>query len=232
MGTPKLLRLAKVAGVIAILPGLAGAQMTGSVIVTPYVGLYTPATDLGAIRVSGGGTSVNLSLKHKTAAAFGANVSYWFNERFALEGGGVFAGSDIKGSGSINELGTVTSGSETETAHVWLASAKAMVQLLPSESDYNLRFGIGPAIISRGGRAYNSDASGKFTGLTDVGAAMSLCSRYAFTRNVAMRLRVEDYMYQSKIGWKATDPTESFSFDSKLQNDFVFSVGLQLFMNP
>jgi hypothetical protein len=51
--------------------------------------------------------------------------------------------------------------------------------------------------------------------------------------NVALRLRGENYMYYSKMGWKSNiDPTREFSFDSRMQHDFVLSAGLQLFLNP
>lgn len=228
----KLLQVTRVAGLAIIVPGLAAAQLAGSVVVTPYVGLYTPSTNLGDISASAGGNAASLKFKHQTAAAFGANVSYWFNERFALEGGAAYVASDLKGTAALNELGSLTAGSETQNAHLWLGSAKVMVQLLPAASDFNLRFGIGPAIISRGGTAYKEDAGVKLTGLTDYGAAMSLCSRLPLTRSVAIRLRAEDYMYQSKIGWRdATDPTANFDLGAKMQHDFVFSAGLQLFMN-
>ena len=232
MRVERLLRATRVAGLAVIVPGLVGAQLAHSVVVTPYAGLYAPSTELGAISASAAGTSASLKFKHQTAAAFGANVSYWLTERFAIEGGAAYVGSDLKGWGTFSEPGSFTSGSETQDAHLFLGSAKMMVQLLPAESQFNLRFGVGPAIIARGGTAYKEEDGAKMTGLTNYGGVMSLCSRFSLTRTVALRLRAEDYIYQSKIGFRdAFDPSNNFDLDKKMQHDFVLSAGLQLFMN-
>jgi hypothetical protein len=88
---------------------------------------------------------------------------------------------------------------------------------------------VGPAIINRGGTAYKDDEEGKFSGLTNVGGAASLCTRIPITGRVALRLRAEDYVYQSRLKFRdAADPTGSPSFDKKLQNDLIFSAGLQI----
>lgn len=228
----KLLRVTRVAGLAIIIPGFAAAQLAGSVVVTPYVGVFSPSSNIGAISASYAGTTANLKFKQQTAAAFGANVSYWLNDRFALEGGAAFVGSDLKATGTMSGQSRFTGESDAKNAHLWLGSAKVMVQLLPAESDFNLRFGIGPAIISRGGSAYEEYNGIKVTGLTDYGAAMSLCSRLPITRAVAIRLRAEDYMYQAKLrASNVADPTANFDLGAKVQHDFIFSAGLQLFMN-
>jgi hypothetical protein len=224
--------MASLAAAVVIGPTLASAQLSGAVIVTPYVGVYTPTNDVARLGLASGGTSASLAAKHQSAAAFGANISYWLNDRFGLEGGAVYSGSHLKSSGRINEpTGTTLFEPNSEQAHVWLGSAKLMMQLMPPESDFNLRLGFGPAIISHGGSAYASDATGKFSGLTDVGAALSLCTRIPLMSNVAVRLRAEDYMYESKINWKGVDPSEDVNFKQRTQHDFIFSAGLQLFLN-
>jgi hypothetical protein len=71
-------------------------------------------------------------------------------------------------------------------------------------------------------------ADGKITGLTDVGGAISLCTRIPITRLVALRLRGENFMYSSKLGFEdPADRSNNFEFDSKFQNDLLFSAGLQ-----
>jgi hypothetical protein len=232
MRRTNLCRMASLAAAVVIGPTLASAQLSGAVIVTPYVGIYTPTNDVARAGFATVGSSATLAARHQSAAAFGANLSYWLNDRFGIEGGAVYSGSHLKSSGQINEpTGTTLFPPTSEQAHVWLGSAKLMMQLMPTESDFNLRFGFGPAIISRGGSAYASDADGKFTGLTDVGAAMSLCTRIPLMSNVAVRLRAEDYMYESKIAWKANIPSEDLSLKQRTQHDFIFSAGLQLFLN-
>jgi hypothetical protein len=112
---------------------------------------------------------------------------------------------------------------------VWLGSVKLMTQLLPSTSRFNLRFGVGPAVISHGGEAYKADSKGEMTGLTDLGAALSLCTRLPLTSSISLRLRAENYLYQAKLGYDdRIVRSNDISFDSKLQNDLMFWVGLQL----
>ena len=91
--------------------------------------------------------------------------------------------------------------------------------------------GIGPALITRSGTAFSSSA-GKLTGLTDVGAAMSLCTRLSLTEKLGIRLRAEDYIYRSRLGFEsAVNAANNYQFEAKTQNDFVFSAGLQFFTN-
>ena len=232
MRTVRFVALAGIVAAAMAAPAVAGAQMAGKFVVTPYVGAYLPSNDIAKANAAAGGTSVDVGLKSQSVGAFGLNGSYWLNDRIAVEGGVLYAGSHLKGSMAINENGTLTAGSASEHANVWLGSTKLMVQLLPPESALNLRFGIGPAIINRSGTAYNSGTEGKFTGLTDFGAAMSLCSRLALTPNLGLRLRVENYMYQAKLGYENfLVPGEKLTFDGRMQNDFVISAGLQIFLN-
>lgn len=232
MRRAQLYGVASLAGAIVIGPTRASAQLSGAVVVTPYVGLYTPTNDVARLGLVTGGTSASVIARHQSAAAYGANLSYWLNDRFGIEGGAVYSGSHVRSSGRVADPTGVNFFDPTsEQAHVWLGSAKLMMQLMPAESDFNLRFGFGPAVITHGGSAYASDATGKFTGLTDVGAAMSLCSRIPLMSNVAIRLRAEDYVYESKITFKGIDPADELNFKQRTQHDFIFSAGLQLFLN-
>jgi hypothetical protein len=218
---------------VILAPATMPAQIAGKFIVTPYVGAYVPSTDLARTSVSAGGVSVDAFARHQSAVAFGTTGSFWITDRVGMEGGLVYSSSALKSGGVINEGGVATPGSGRDYANVWLTSAKLMVQLLPPESDYNVRLGFGPALITRNGSAFKSGAEGSYTGLTDIGAVISLCTRMRLTDNFSLRLRGEDYMYESKIGFKSSaSPSQTFSFDSRKQNDFVFSLGFQVFLNP
>ena len=225
-----MIRVAGAATLIALAPrvGMAQTGLSNGIVVTPYIGAYLPSSDVARVGATSGGSTVNGALKHEVAAAFGATASYWLNDRFGLEAGGAYATSGLKGTMSATEFGSASS---TQTAHVWLGSARVMMQLLPATSGYNLRFGIGPAVISRGGTAYAGDASGTTTGTTDFGAAASLCTRIGLTDKIGLRLRAEDYIYSAKLGYKGATAADNYSFDSRTQNDFVISAGLQLFLN-
>ena len=231
MSTVRILTGTIAAAMVVSVP--ARAQLGGKFVVTPYVGAYLPSTDIAKVNLAVPGSSLDASLKHQASAAFGANASYWINDRFAIEGGVLYSRSDVKTAIAVNDNGDVTAGSASNHANVWLGSTKLMVQLLPQESSFNLRFGIGPAIIARSGSAFTSgDIINKYTGLTDFGAAMSLCSRLALTPNLGLRIRLENYMYKAKLdGQDVLGPGQNFSFDSRMQNDLVLSAGLQLFLN-
>lgn len=220
--------LAAAAATALIAPSALAQSMGNRFIITPYVGVYTPTTDVLKMSGAGGGVGASIAAKQKTAMALGANASYWLSERTALELGGVYAHSDLEASASIFGNGDPFAGSASEHAYILAGSAKVMFNLLPPAASTNLRFGVGPAIIHRGGDAYRADAAGELTGLTDVGGVASLCTRLGLTRSLGLRLRAESYLYQTKLGFKdPTDPSGSVSFDSKFQSDFVFSAGLQ-----
>ena len=232
MSTVRIVALAGVVAAAMVAPAPARAQLAGKFVVTPYVGAYLPSTDIAKVNLAVPGTSLDAGLKHQTAAAFGANASYWLNDRFAIEGGVLYSSSDLKGTVALNEPAGFTAMSVADHANIWLGSTKLMVQVLPQDSPFNLRFGVGPAIISRNGSAYKSEGGDKITGLTDVGAAMSLCSRLALTPNLGLRLRVENYMYKARLGYESSvSPSDNYKFDSRMQNDLVLSAGLQVFLN-
>lgn len=231
MKTARLTALVAIATAV-LAPASTHAQMAGKFVFTPYAGVFVPSSDLGRLTVTEAGTPVTLSARHQAAPAFGATGSYWITDRFAFEGGMVYSSSELKSTGLVNDVGGVSlSASNKDHANVWVGTTKLMFQLLPAESDYNLRLGFGPAVITRNGSAYK-DTDGKFTGLTDVGAALSLCSRIRLTDAFALRLRAEDYIYQAKLGFKSnTNPSDNITLAERRQSDFVFSVGFQMFLN-
>lgn len=231
MRSRNVLRLASLGIALAAVPGVVAAQLSGGVVVTPYAGVYVPTNDIISFGLNrAGATTANV--KHETAFLSGVSLSYWLTDRIGLEGGAAYTKSGVKGNLLVENTGGSTFESATEYAHIWLGSAKMMVQLLPQTSDINLRLGFGPAIVSRAGKAFSSDAEGKVTGKTDIGGVLSLCSRLPVTNKIGLRLRAEDYMYSGKIGYKSSvSPADNLSFDSKFQHDLVFSAGLQLFLN-
>ena len=224
MRSTRFLSVATMMGAIAVLPTVASAQLAGSVVFTPYAGAYAPANDIASA------FSSRVVAKQKAASVFGANLSYWLNDRVAVEGGAAYAKSDIKWSGRIGESGNILDETVAQNAHTWMGSAKLIFQLFPEGSDYNMRFGAGPALITRSGPAFTPD-NGTFSGLTDIGAAFSLCTRLSITPNFGIRMRAEDYFYQSELAFKGRTAAEKLSLGSKMQHDFIFSTGLQIFLS-
>ena len=215
-------------GALLAVPTVAGGQTTRRLVITPYAGVFAPTTSLAKVGAAIGGESANLTLKQKSAFALGANASYWFTERTAVELGAAYAFSDAKATAALNSTSEQFFLNQSQNAYAVLASAKLMVSMLPSTSPMSLRLGVGPALVTRGGSAYKSDEEGKFTGLTDVGGAFSLCTKIPITKLVAVRLRGESFMYSAKLRFEdPADPTNNFRFDSRFQSDLLFSAGLQ-----
>lgn len=233
MTTARLIRIVGVAAALAAVPLLSSAQVAGKFVFTPYVGAYTPTTDVIRDNFVDGGTTLAVSVKHRNAFATGVTVSYWLSDRLAVEGGAMYSRSSLKGNTLMNEAGSLSSDAGTDRAHIWTGSAKLMFQLLPPESGFNARLGVGPAFITRGGTAYEGDSDGTVSGLTNIGGVVSLCTRIPVTNLLGVRIRTEDYIYRSRLGWNsnvAGDP--SFRYGARTQHDFVFSAGLQVSVNP
>jgi hypothetical protein len=230
----KTTRLGILGGLIALagfVPATSETQEPRRIIFTPYAGVYVPSNDVIGISESGGGMTLTGYAKHRTSPAFGLNASYWLTDRAAIEVGGLYAMSDVRGETVETEGSDVFTESLSENAHVWIGSAKFLIHLLPAQSKFNVRLGLGPAVINRGGTAYKSDEGEEVTGLTDFGAAMSLCTRIPLTSNAGIRLRAENFLYQTKLGLKDAVGVGDLKFKAKTQNDLVFSAGLQLFFN-
>lgn len=212
----------------AFIPSAGRAQMEGKMVITPYVGMYAPATKV--IKETMGGTSGEFVgvFKHKPGVALGVNGSYWFTDRAGIEFGAAYAFSDSKASLGFESGAGSAAAWISEDARMLFGSAKVMFNLLPADWNGQLRLGVGPAIVNRGGDAYK-DEEGDVKGLTDVGGAVSLCTRIPLVGNLAMRLRAENYMYQTQLRWKdASDPLDDMRFDRKFQSDFILSAGLQI----
>lgn len=198
----------------------AQGQGYGTWVFTPYIGAYVPTADLTKFTSTDGGEALIGKVKHDAGVALGGNLSYWFAERMGVEFGGAYAWSHADVSSNLESF--------NDHSYVLMGTAKMIFALLPPAGDVQLRFGVGPAIINRGGTAYKDD-EGEFRGLTNVGGAASLCTRIPLTSRLSLRLRAEDYIYQSRLKFRdATDPGFDPRFDRKLQNDLVLSAGLQI----
>jgi hypothetical protein len=197
-------------------------------VVTPYAGIFVPGTRIAQFRSGLGGSDHVVGIRQQSALALGANASYWFSNLTGIEVGGAWAFSDARPTGTLSsEVPGALSG--TQSAYVLFASAKMMLNILPFSETRALRFGFGPALITHGGNAYKADGSGKFTDLTDFGGAVSLCSRIPLTNFISMRLRAEDFIYSSRFRFQTpTSGGQDVEFAGRLQNDFVFSAGLQM----
>jgi hypothetical protein len=207
--------------------------MDGRIVLTPYIGVYAPSTDVFRFGLIQNGTTVSFTTRHEPAAAVGVTASVWLDERFAIEAGGLYSRNTLRANLLMNQVGAITNSSADGAADIWAGTLKLMVQALPQQSGLNLRVGMGPAFITRGGPAYRSVAEGRMTGLADVGAAFSLCTRVPLAKVADIRFRAEDLVYQARQTWESrTVAGASLTSDPRLQHDFVISVGLQVNVTP
>lgn len=207
----------------------ANAQEPHRIVVTPYAGVFVPSARVAEFKSVGGGTQTVMGIRQQSALAMGLTAAYSLNRFAGIELGGAWAFSDMKASPGLSGVISSPSLSRSESARVLMGSAKLILNLMPITERSALRLGVGPAIIRRGGGAYKADDNGDFSGLTDFGGAISLCSRLPLTDFLSLRIRAENYMYSSRLAFRDfTDPSAGVLFGSRVQNDFIFSAGLQM----
>jgi hypothetical protein len=218
-----------IAAIAAVVPLAALAQPLGKIVVTPYVGVFAPNVELAKIKQTDGSGSLASRIEQLNGLALGATGAYWFAQRAGIEVGAVYARSNVRSTFVLNQPGEFETFYETENAGLILGAVKLMVGLFPTTSDFQLRLGVGPALIAHVGSAYRADAERTITGRTNVGGAVSLCTKVPIANRMALRLRIEDYMYSAELGWTdKASPVDKFKFDRRFQHDFVLSTGLQI----
>lgn len=177
MNTRILTRAAAVTLALACtLPTVLPGQTGHRIVVTPYAGAFVPTGKLARFGHNAP-SNAGLGLQQRNGLALGANASYWFTDRTGIEVGGMYAFSDAK---SLAGPGGGMPGfpaAGTRTAYVLAGSARLMLNILPISERTAVRFGIGPAVIRHDGTAYKADETGVLSGLTDYGAALSLCTK-------------------------------------------------------
>ena len=205
-----------------LIPAVAGAQWK----VTTFGGVYAPTTDVAKVAATSGTTSASLALKHKTGFMLGLNANKWVNERAGFELSGGYVWSDAEANGAVTGPGTF-SGTTSQSAHLFVASAKLLVKVTPQNAPAEMYFGVGPALLVAGGKAYQEDAGVKVDRGTNVGGVGSFGFRWKLTPAMALKLGAESYLYPAQLKFvDKTDPTNNFKFDSKFQTDLVLHAGL------
>lgn len=181
--------------VLSVVPSTAAAQLE----LDGYLGAYIPLNNLVAVE------GVNPAAQQKTALAVGARATVWLAV-LGIEATFMYAASDRES----DESGVMVDTS----AEIWAASARLALKLGLPVVPITFYFNGGPALIGRGGKAYE-DAEDK----TDIGGVLGgavLLGR----GKIRLRGDVEAYLYSF------TEP--GISIDSQFQTDIVVSAGLVL----
>jgi hypothetical protein len=192
-------------GIVALVPFALEAQQRTEI--TPFVASYYHLTHLA----SGTSTAGNdFNFDQKNAVAFGGRITVPIGGRVAIQGEFTFATSGLAVT-EKNGIGPGLDGGLSQDGNIIFGSLRAV--LSPRRS--NLFLLAGPAIVKRGGDAWDGVKS---SDITDFGGVVG----FGFRANVTPRFRVnftaESYLYSFDGGGS----------DSKFQSDLLVSLGIPI----
>jgi hypothetical protein len=204
----KSVRLQVVAlSLLALAPAALQAQSRFEL--TPFVASYYGLTHL-AENTNGPFVGNDFTVDQNNAFALGARLSVPVGNRFGLEGEFIYTMSGL----SIIEkdaAGEGLDGGISQDGNVMFGSVRAVIS--PARS--NLFLLAGPAIITRGGDAWDGvDSSDK----TDFGGVVGLGIRANVTPRFRLNLTAESYLYSFS----------SNGSDSQFQADVLVSIGIPI----
>jgi len=193
-----ILKLAKVpailaaAAVSAAVPAQAVAQ---GVSLVPWVGAYIPTKN----SIS----DLDNALSRDVSVIGGARLTFWGTGHLGFEAVGGYAPAKISGE-TINQTNT----------NLLVAAGRLMFALSPATNRVGFYLAGGPALVTRGNNPFDNNKSS-----TDFGANVGAGFRFGLgqSNNAAIRLDVEDYMYNGDFGG-----------GDKFQNDIVTSLGFAI----
>lgn len=192
-------KLTKVPALLAVVAlGAAApqaAQAQGGVNLVPWAGVYIPTKN----SVS----DLDNALSRDVSVIGGARLTFWGTGALGFEATGGYAPAKISGE-TINETNT----------NLLVASARLLLALSPVTNRVGFYIAAGPALLTRGKNPFDNNKSS-----TDFGGNAGLGFRFGLgqNNNTAVRLDVEDYLYNGDFGG-----------GNDFQNDLVASLGLSI----
>jgi hypothetical protein len=188
---------------------------------TPFVGVYAPTSDLTEERlvvISPDTTGTwRFTTKQNTMAIYGGKVGFSVSKQVMLEASFGYSPSTV--TGTFHDPANRTSTVDT-SAHVFLASARALVGLGALDRSTSWHLIIGAGLLSHGGAGYETAS-----GVTDFGGVVGIGAKVTVGNAMAVRLDLEDNLYSAKFSYPGSLGT-SFETASKLQNDIALVAGL------
>lgn len=176
--------------------------------VSPFAGAVVPLSNV--IDEAG------VELKHKAGIAFGGRVTAWMPGSLGFEGQAAYALSDVKL--TIDGVEEECVGDECDSS-IFFGAAKVLYRFAPPTGVAAFHIGGGPAVVIRGGNAYEGA-----TGTTDIAGILNVGASFKVGPLVSVRVDAEDYLSSAKFGAEG----ETGETESKLQNDVVLSAGVQI----
>lgn len=188
--------------------------------VSPYVGLLIPLSQIGdgeerQVPIDDSSIVIvpGFSAKHDVGVAIGVRLAGWLGDHWGLQ---------IEGSYSPSKL-------EGTNAFIATGSVRVLYQTAPRTRDRKatIAIGAGPALIWRGGDAYEDIADEgviHFPNRTDIGGVVGVALRTA-PKTLGLTLTLEDYLYTTELAF--LDPPFE-QRESHFQSDLVLSLGVDL----
>jgi hypothetical protein len=193
---------------LALAPSALSAQARFEI--TPFIGSYYGLTHLTEQDNGGFLNDGPFTVDQNNALALGGRISIPLSPRFAVEGEFAYSKSGL----SVKEedaFGDGLDGGISQDAYSMYGSVRAV--FTPARS--NLFLIAGPAVIKKGGDAWEGIDSGD---LTDFGGAVGFGIRANVTPRFRLNLTAETYLYSFQAG----------DADSKFQSDVLVSVGIPI----
>jgi Outer membrane protein beta-barrel domain len=171
------------------------AQAQGGVSLAPWAGVFIPTrNDVG---------DLDNALSRDVSVIGGARLTFWGTGALGFEATGGYAPAKISGE-TLNETNT----------NLFVASARLLLALSPVTNRVGFYIAGGPALLTRGRNTFDDDKSS-----TDFGGNVGMGLRFGLgeRNNSAIRLDVEDYLYNGDFGG-----------GDDFQNDLVASLGVEI----
>jgi hypothetical protein len=201
--------------------GPLAAQAT-SIEFVPYGGAFLATGDLAGATFVDTVTSEQtaLTLRQKTGLLLGGRLVAWWSKTVGWEFGFAYAQSTIEAKSEDGRDRCGEAGGQC-TANVWYTSSKILFRYAPQPyKGWQIFGGAGLAVTGHVGEFWEEGEA-----LTDLGGVFNVGGSLDLTKAIAIRIDVEDYLYQFEPTLK-DDPTVGNVETSKLQNDVVISAGL------
>lgn len=209
------LRCFTLALLLALLPASLGAQQQVRFAIGGFGGLYVPTTDL----VSEIDQEIGVfEFGQATGFNFGGRLAIWPSDRFGIEGELAFVLSDTEVQILPINGGQLTD--EQIDATVALASLTLVYSVIkPAFEPFEVFISGGVGVVSRSGDLWDDLEALGFDDPTDIAGILGLGGKYGVAPGVWLRADLRDYLSSFKL----VD-----GLDSKLQNDLLINVGLEL----
>jgi hypothetical protein len=209
---------------LTVVSGAPLAAQATSIEFVPYGGAFFATGDLAGATLIDTVTSEQtaVTLRQKTGLQLGGRLVAWWSRTVGWEFGFAYAQSTMEA--KTNDGSDLCGEADTQcNANIWYASSKVLFRYAPQPyKGWQVFGGAGLAVAGHVGEFWEEGDA-----LTDLGGVFNVGASLDLSKAIAIRIDVEDYLYQFEPTLK-DDPLIGSVETSKLQNDFVISAGIVL----